>query len=177
MKIQTSKRRTAKGFTITELMVTTLLSTIVVLSMSSIMADNHKGYNHLNTVVYGDVAQDGFVARMMFDQICRKASIRQCVVGENVLKVFFYSDPALNLSGPDRYALFHLDVNDELKVYLGQWDHDTSTTSLPQSIETLASNVSSVSFGTVGLCVQMNLEIDNGSQSAMVVCSSVRHNP
>ncbi len=164
-------KRVRGGFTLTELMVTTVIVAIVILALGSVVADGVRGWQRMYDRVYADVVTDGFVARRVFDRIIRKASRQMYSVDDSGewLKVYYYSSGAATTL--DRYGLFYVS-GDELKVEHGI----RATPETPLQTETVCGNVSSCVFKGDGRSAQMILTLDDGSQSVTVVSSAVMHN-
>jgi len=168
-------KRVRGGFTLTELMVATVIVAIVVLALGSVVADGVRGWQRMYDRVYADVVTDGFVARRVFDRIIRKASWEMYLVGDSgeSLEVYYYSSGAATTL--DRYGLFYVSGG-ELKVEHGDWAPDSESPKTPTNTEIVCSNVSSCVFKGDGRSAQMILTLDDGSQSVTVVSSAVMHN-
>jgi Tfp pilus assembly protein PilW len=173
MKIQIQKRY---GITMVELMITMLISTIVVAGIGVAMVDSQRGFRQMYERAQGDVVTDAYVARAVFDRICRKASIQRCLpaIGElgSYAEVYYYNDA--NSTSPDRYAQFRV-ANGTLLADHGTYDIATKNKTLT-STETLATNVTAWQFAVQGSSVIMTLSLQKGSQTLTVTCSSIRHN-
>lgn len=168
-------KRARGGFTLTELMVATVIVAIVVLALGSVVADGVRGWQRMYDRVYADVVTDGFVARRAFDRIIRKASRHVYLVDDAGawLEVYYYSSGAATTL--DRYGLFYVSGG-ELKVEHGDWAPDSESPKTPTNTEIVCGNVSSCVFKGDGRSAQMILTLDDGSQSATVVSSAVMHN-
>jgi len=172
MKTKISNKR-AKAFTITEQMVVMLVSAIVILGMGAVLVDSQKGWNRTYDRAYGDVATDGYVAQKTFEAVVRKSSTKRESTGTGEITVYYYNDP-LTSTQLDRYARFYKD-GDKLMADYGQLDEQENPQN-PSQTDTLAQNVEDVSFSVSGVCLQMILSLDNGSDTLTVVSSAVRHN-
>jgi len=168
-------KRVRGGFTLTELMVTTVIVAIVVLALGSVVADGVRGWQRMHDRVYADVVTDGFVARRVFDRIIRKASWEMYLVGDSgeSLEVYYYSSGAATTL--DRYGRFYT-LNGVLLLDHGVWAKGTEILEPPLQTETVCGNVSSCVFKGDGRSAQMILTLDDGSQSVTVVSSAVMHN-
>ena len=171
------KKRQQKGFTLIELVIVIAIAAMMTLGVGIFLADGQRGWNRLFSRVYGDATVDGFAAHRVFDSICRKASSRKYVIGEDgdTLELYYW-DSGSSASTPENYAQFYLQ-DDELYVTHGNlesgtWQPDTSTSTTPILI---ASQVESVKFDTKGTSVQMFLTYADEA-TMPVVCSTVRHN-
>lgn len=159
------------GFTLTELAVSTVIAVFVISGVGILMVDSQKGWNKMYNRAYGDVVTSSYVARSTFDTIARKADWEQYDIAEDGswLEIYYYQDS--NSADVDRYAKFSYDGSSELEIEYGQLDpRETLSTS------TVCVNVTHCVFKTQGRSVQMILTLDDGSQSATVVSSSVMHN-
>ena len=166
------KKRTAKlkGFSLIELIVTTVIAVIVLLGIAVVLVDSHRSWIAMYNRTYSDVVTDGHIARRMFDAVVRKASREDILLDEagTWIEVHYYQDS--NSVELDRYARFYLS-GDELKVEYGNLDPGEEL-----STQTVCSNVSSCIFMATGTSVQMVLRLDNGSQAATVMSSAATHN-
>jgi Tfp pilus assembly protein PilW len=169
-------RRIRSGLTLVELMTTMLISTIVVAGIGVAMVDTQRGFHQMYDRVQGDVTTDAYLARAVFDRICRKASIQRCLpaIGElgSYAEVYYYNDA--NSPSPDRYAQFRV-ANGTLLVDYGTYVASTKNKTLVTT-ETLATNIRTWQFAVQGSSVIMTLSFQKGNQSLTMTCSSVRHN-
>jgi len=180
--------KTLFGFTLVELMVTILISTIVIAAIGVVMVDSIKSFPQMNERAQGSVVTDAYVAKAAFDRICRKASIKfsQPQIGSvaSSLEVYYYNDgnsPAL-----DRYATFSASGN-QLQVTYGQCSisFPTSGPTVTKigtvNTEILATTVDSsiqypLMFRTDGADIIMVLRLKKGNQAMTVTSAAVRHN-
>ena len=86
-------KRLRSGFTLTELVVTTLIALIVVLAMGTVIADGVRGWHRTYDRVYSDVRDDSFIARKTFDRIIRNAARHLYLAddAETWIEVYYYS--------------------------------------------------------------------------------------
>lgn len=164
-----------QAFTLTELMVTIILSTIVILGMGVILVDNQKGWSMMYDRTYSDVVTDAYIARDVFAKVVRKSSMKTSAIGSNgeFVQVYYYEDPAAAI--PDRYAKFYVSSGSLLVDY-GDLEPGTWNTLSVLSTMTLARNVESVKFDVTGTSIQMVLSLNNNKQAMTIACSAVRHN-
>ena len=164
-----------KGFTLTELMLTTLLCTIVILGIGVVLADSHRGWNRMYTRVHGDVVTDGYIAKKAFDAVVRKSTSKRCEldIDGQFVEVYYYQSIASK--EPDRYAIFFI-KGQELFVNYGELEAGTWNPTSTTSTVILAQNVQRGNFTFTGACVKMVLELDNGSEAITVTSSAIRHN-
>ncbi len=164
------KSKFRSGVTIIEVVIAAMASIIVRVGVGIAIVDGQRGWNRMYSRTYSDVVTDGYVARKMFDAAVRKSSREMYLIDDagQWVEVYYYSSPAV--SNVDRYARFSVSSGD-LNVEYGELDPRTTT-----SLQTVCSNVSSVSFSGTGTAIQMILNLDDGSQSATVTCSAVMHN-
>ena len=165
------------GLTLIELMVAMAIASIVVLGMGAVLADAQRGYNKMYDRINSEVVQDGYVAKAVFDKIVRKSSMKSYILRPLVPSVtlYYYSDA--NQVSLDRYATFEADIDsNDLTLTEGVYDESTGTIGEVLSTRDLAGTVADCWFSVPNVCVQMHLELDNGKESLMVTCSSIRHN-
>ena len=159
------------GFTIVELMIAVMLAAIVMFGIGAMVVDSQRGWHRMYNRIYSDVATDSYVARKTFDSAIRKASSERLLLDAagNWLEVYYYADA--NSAVIDRYARFSYDGIDQLDIEYGIVEPRETL-----SIRPVCENVSSCVFKASGRSVQMILTLDDGSQTATVVSSSVMHN-
>ena len=170
-----------KGVTLTELMMTLVLASIMILALGTVLVDNQKGWLKMFSRTFSDVVVDGYVTQNTFSTIVRKSSIAvheyELSVDETqivAVEVYYYSDTGT--TDIDRYAKFYISGT-TLSVDKGVID----TTVMPWVKETpvttvLARNVASGYFDINGSSVQLVLNLDNGTEDMKIICSAVRHN-
>lgn len=164
------------GLTLVELSVTMLVATVVVAGIGVTMVDSQRGFRQMYERTQGEVTTDAYVARAVFDRICRKASIQRCLPAIGALgsfaEVYYYNDA--NSPSPDRYTQFRV-ANGTLLADHGLYNMTTKNKTLV-STETLATNVTDWQFAMQGASVIMTLSLQKGSQPLTVTCASLRHN-
>ncbi|MHC4746165.1 MAG: hypothetical protein ACYS18_02465 [Planctomycetota bacterium] len=170
MKLR-NERTIRSGFTITELVIAIVMVVIVMSGIGILMVDSQTGFNKMYNRAYGDVVTSSYVARRTFDSVTRKAGREQYDIADDGswLEVYYYADG--NSLDVDRYAKFSYDGSSQLDIEYGHLDPRQTL-----SASTICGNVTNCIFKTQGRSVQMILTLDDGSQSATVVSSSVMHN-
>jgi len=161
---------TSGGFTIVELVITTVVMIIVGSAIGVVIIDSQRGWNLMYNCVNSNVVTDGYVARKKFDSIIRKAC------GENItlddtgswMEVYYYASDSS--TAPDRFACFY-EADGYLHVAHGKLD-----TKVTLDVETICGNVSDCKFIRVGRSAQMILKLDNGTHKNTVISSAVTHN-
>ena len=159
------------AFTIVELMITVVLAAIIMFGIGVMVVDSQRGWHRMYNRIYSDVATDSYVARKTFDSVIRKASSEKLLLDAagNWLEVYYYADA--NSAVVDRYARFSYDGIDQLDIEYGIVEPRQTL-----SIRPVCENVSSCVFKASGCSAQMILTLDDGSQTATIVSSSVMHN-
>ncbi len=165
-----NKSKFRSGITIIEVVIAAMASVIVMVGVGIAIVDGQRGWNRMYSRTYADVVTDGYVARKMFDTAVRKSSREMYLLDDagQWVEVYYYSSSAA--SKVDRYARFSVSSGD-LNVEYGELDPRVTS-----SVQTVCSNVSSVSFSGGGTAIQMILNLDDGMQSTTVTCSAVMHN-
>ncbi len=169
------KKRINRGaFTLIELMAATVIAIIVVSGIGFILVDSQRGWNRMYDRIYSDVVTDSYVARKRFDGVVRQASGEKFFIDEygSWVEVYYYANA--NSTDLDRYGRFFYQGDGCL--FLENGTVDAASVKATSSVETVCCNVTSCVFAASGRSVQMILTLDNGSQSATVVTSSVMHN-
>ena len=160
-----------KGITIIELMAAVVVSLIIILGLGIVLADSHRGWNTMYDRMYSGVVVEGAIARKAFERVARKAKrglfSLDDVDGEWV-ELYYYSD--VNTVNVDRYARFYK-LGEELKLEYGIIEPRAEL-----GTENLCSNVSDCVFTVTGGTAQMQLILDNGSQTSTVTSSAFIHN-
>jgi len=180
-EIMANRLKRYKGVTLTELMMTLILASIMILALGTVLVDNQKGWLKMFSRTFSDVVVDGYVTQNTFFTIVRKSSIAvyeyELSVDETqivAVEVYYYSDTGT--TDIDRYAKFYISGS-TLSVDEGVID----TTVLPWVKEApvttvLARNVASGYFDVNSSSIQLVLNLDNGREDMKVICSAVRHN-
>lgn len=171
MKQQTLKSRS--GVTLIELAVVMVIAPIVVLSMGILLVDSQRGWNQMYNRLTSGVVNDAYVANRAFEAVVRKSSINREQLGDGEIILYYYNDP-MSSTWLDRYARFYT-AGTKLLIDYGQLDSNWNPGGRIQTI-TLAHNVKAANFYVVGVCVQMVLSFDNGSESLIVATTAMRHN-
>jgi len=177
------KSRTIKhGFTLIELMVTILIASVSMLAIGMVIADSHRGYRRMFTRIHGGVVDDAYVARLLFDKICRSSSGSYEKYDEAVpseVQVYLYSNNISPGADPDQYARFYLSGTD-LMLERGSATYDEAnkemTSGAASGLAVVVGNVMELKFDIEGSSVQMVLTLDDGEHGLTVTCTSIRHN-
>ena len=159
-----------RGFTLVELMITTVIMIVVGLAIGVVIVDGQTGWNTMYDRMNSDVVTDGYVARKKFDAVMRSASRGQSLVaGDGAwIEVYSYASPSSTVV--DRYSRFYVSDGD-LNLEYGQVDPRVTL-----SVDTVCGNVSACAFKQAGTSTQMTLTLDNGTQTNTIVSSAVTHN-
>jgi len=144
------------------------------------MSDSQRGWQMMYNRIYSDVVSDSYAARRAFDAVIRKASGETYLLDEEGtwIEVYYYADA--NSTTADRYARFNFadgGVGDNGEAE-GQLSIEYGIVEPRQTlaVQSICGNVSNCVFMGAGRSAQMILMLDNGSQTATVVTSSVMHN-
>lgn len=159
-----------KGFTLVELMITTVIMLIVGLAIGVVIVDGQTGWNTMYDRLNSDVVTDGYVARKKFDNVMRNASRQQTLLAADGswIEVYYYASPTSTIV--DRYARFYVSDGD-LNFEYGQLDPRSTL-----GVETICENVTVCTFEQAGTSVQMILTLSNETQTNTIVSSAVTHN-
>jgi len=162
--------RARKGFTIVELMITTVIMISVGLAIGVVIVDGQTGWNAMYDRMNSDVVTDGYVARKKFDVVMRSANMGQSLVDADGawIEVYSYASPSSTVV--DRYSRFYVSDGD-LNLEYGQVDPRVTL-----SVDTVCGNVSDCTFQQVGTSTQMTLTLDNRTHTNTIVSSAVTHN-
>lgn len=164
-----------RGFTLTELTVTSVIAVIIILAVGIALAGTMRGWQTTYDRVHSSVTRDSYAAKRAFDAVIRKSCRQNFLLGEGGewLEVYYYA----SYSSPfaDRYARFFVD-NGVLKLEEGIRDTAGNKQSVISTV-TVCSDVHSCVFKSYGRSIQMMLSLDSGTQRATVVSSAVLHNP
>ena len=159
-----------RGFTLIELMITTVIMVIVGLAIGVVIVDGQTGWNTMYDRLNSDVITDGYAARKKFDAVMRRASRGQSLVAADGswIEVYSYASPFSKVV--DRYSRFYVSDGD-LNLEYGQVEPRATL-----RVETVCGNVIACTFQQVGTSTQMTLTLDNGTQTNTIVSSAVTHN-
>jgi prepilin-type N-terminal cleavage/methylation domain-containing protein len=159
-----------RGFTLVELMITTVVMLIVGLAIGVVIVNGQTGWNFMYERIYSDVVTDGYAARKQFDAVMRKASREKVLLDDAGawVEVYYYSTASSAVV--DRYARFYV-ADGDLNLEHGQLDPRVTL-----GVETVCGNVKSCTFKQAGQSVQMILTLDNGTQTNTIVSSAITYN-
>jgi prepilin-type N-terminal cleavage/methylation domain-containing protein len=161
---------TRKGFTLVELMITTVIMLIVGLAIGVVIVDGQTGWNTMYDRLNSDVVTEGYVARKKFDNVMRSASRQQTLLAADGswIEVYYYASPFSAVV--DRYARFYVSDGD-LNLEYGQIDPRSTL-----GVETVCENVTACTFEQAGTSIQMILTLGSETQTNTIVSSAVTHN-
>lgn len=159
-----------RGFTIVELMITTVIMVIVGLAIGVVIADGQTGWNVMYDRINSDVSMDGYAARKKFDAVMRRASGERFLLTGDGSWIEAYSYANSASTEVDRYWRFYVADGDLIA------EHGQVEPRQTLSVETVCQNVVACTFGQIGKAVQMTLILDNGTQTNTIVSSAVAHN-
>ena len=166
-------RKFRSGVTLVELAMVSVISVIVILAVTTLMADSQKGYNSVYNKTNSNLANDDFVVRKMFSSVIRQCSnetgATTVAVDGSWVQAQYYSSPSAE--SLDRYAKFYLQ-DGELLLEKG-----VITPASTQSLQTVCQSVSSVVFKKNGNSVFMFLELNDGTNSRGINTSAILYNP
>jgi len=163
-------KRTRGGMTLVEMTVAMTVSSIMFLAVMNVLAANHKDFNRTYERVNGNLANDAYTARLLFDRIMRKASADYTnpTEGGTSIEVRYYSAPGV--LAVDRFAQFAYDAGAQT-LNLTQGNIGTSP-----AAQTIARNVTSCTFTRSGACIHMALVLNNGKTDQTIAVTATRHN-
>ena len=164
------RSRAPRGFTLIELMITTVIFLIVGLAIGVVIVDGQSGYSRMYDRMNSDVVTEGFAARKKFDAVMRSASRGQSLVAPDGSWVEVYSYASPSSKTVDRYSRFYVSDGD-LNLEYGQVEPRSTL-----RVETVCENVLTCTFQQAGTSARMTLTLDNGSQTNTIVSSAVTHN-
>jgi prepilin-type N-terminal cleavage/methylation domain-containing protein len=159
-----------QGFTLVELMITTVIMLIVGLAIGVVIVDGQSGWSFMYDRINSDVVTDGYVARKKFDAVIRDASREKVLLDSagSWVEVYYYATPSSTIV--DRYARFYV-ADGDLNFEYGQLQPRATL-----GVETVCENVTSCTFKQAGQSIQMILTLDNGKQTNTIVTSAVTNN-
>jgi prepilin-type N-terminal cleavage/methylation domain-containing protein len=171
------KLQAREGFSLIELMVAMTAASVMILGIGVFMGNGQKNWNRLFTRVHGNATVDGYAVHGAFDAICRKSSLRKCVIDEDGERLeLYYWDKGSASPIPENYAQFYRSGEslyvEHGKLQTGTWQPDLS--SAAPSIK-LTGQVDTVQFDAQGTAIRMVLTYTD-EQMPPLICSTVRHN-
>jgi prepilin-type N-terminal cleavage/methylation domain-containing protein len=164
------------GFTITELILAIMVSSILVVAVGVVMVDTQKGWMDSYAKVHGGAASDAMMAKAAFDKVVRKASRSVYHFdGLDDITVYYY-DHWLTSTEPDRYARFYrsTDNPDEMYIQHGIFEEGVKKDMTAEVV--LASNVTDLEFKPINGGIEMKLALDDGREATTVVSTAILHN-
>ncbi|MCE5185502.1 MAG: type II secretion system GspH family protein [Planctomycetaceae bacterium] len=163
----------ANGFTLMELVVTILISSVMVAAVAMIMVDSHRGWLDSYAKIYGGAADDAAMSGAAFERILRKASHSRYVLnGTDDITVYYYSDWQTS-EALDAFGRFYRSQDDPQELYL-----ETGTLD-PQQVDStvkLAAHVTDLQFRPFDGGVEMVLLLDDGREQTTLVTAAILHN-
>lgn len=176
-----NKTKIRRGVTLVELMITTVIASIAVLSIGVLIVDGQRGWNTMYRRINADVVSDGYAARRMFDSTIRKASADKLLLDTagNWIEVYYYADA--NSTVTDRYARFYYTSGGDrsdgtLNLEYGDWNSTGTEPRQASTTQRICSNVTYCVFKAAGRSAQMICNLDNGEQSTTIASSAVMQN-
>jgi prepilin-type N-terminal cleavage/methylation domain-containing protein len=172
MWIPTNKAKAIKnnsGFTLIELMVTLLISTIIVAAIGVMVADSSGWFSDSYSRINSDPAIQSLLTRKTFERVMRQASSNGFWVSPDstAVEINYYSSPT---SPIDSYAQFFVSGTDLIL------ERGTLVPKTPISTETVCQNLSTCTFKAAGSAVQMILILDDGKNKQESMTSAILHN-
>jgi hypothetical protein len=158
-----------RGFSLSELMVTVLVTMILILGAAFIVTDSQRMWGRIYSRANSNVVQEGFIARKTFERLVRKASGEGFLVDPAGfwLEVYYYaSDSSTTL---DRYARLYESAG-ELVVEEGILEPRETL-----NVRTVSRCVQRCVFKGDGRSAQMLLTLSNGEQTIGVPVSAFMH--
>jgi len=127
--------RNPRGFTLVELMITTVIMIVVGLAIGVVIVDGQSSWNTMYDSMNSDVVTDGYVARKKFDVVMRNASREKILLGDagGWIEVYYYASYYSTVL--DRYARFYA-ADGDLNLERGQLDPRATL-----NVETVCGNV------------------------------------
>jgi prepilin-type N-terminal cleavage/methylation domain-containing protein len=161
--------RKNSAFTLIELMVTLLISTIIVSAVGIMVADSSGWFSDSYAKIHSQPAVESLLARKTFERIIRQSSDMGLQVSPDgsSAEINYFSSPAAPL---DSYVQFYI-IGSDLILEKGSISPRTTT-----STKTICQNVSQCTFKIAGSAVQMILILDDGKYKQGSVTSAIPHN-
>lgn len=171
-----NKDRKKQGLTLTELAVTMLITSIIVLVIGAVMLDSHRGWLDSYRKIHGGAANDAAMAQVAFEKIVRKASRSKYLVdGSDDLTVYYYEDWQ-NSDYLDRYARFYRSTDNDSEFYLEHGSIDADGDAQVQSTVQLCSTVVDAEFKPTSGGIEMKLALNDGRETTTLLTTAILHN-
>lgn len=158
------------GFTIIEMVMAVMLTSVMMAGIGLVIVDQQKAWGSLRDRVFNRMAEDGYVAGVTFETICRKSSQKSLTLGTGGVscKFSYYND--LAAENPDRTANFYIQSG---KFYV---EHRTTSGILISKLA-IADKAQSVQFAQSGNAVNMKLILNDGTRTMQFFNFAVRNAP
>lgn len=159
-----------RGLTLVETAIAGVVFVIVMVGVSSVLADSQRLWNTMYNRTYSNVVIHGHLTKKMFDASMRKASEKTLQIDSDGrwIEAQYYSDDTA--AQPDRYVRFTY-VGGALFAEHGQVEPREQL-----SFHTLCDNVTRCVFKQSGRSVHMLLTINDGAQTQTIGTSAELHN-
>ena len=168
--------RKRQGLTLTELAVTILISSFIVMAVGMVMLDSHRGWLDSYAKIHGGAANDAAMVQVAFDKIVRKASGSKYLMGGlDDLTVYYYED-WLNSTYLDRYARFYRSTDNASEFYVEHGTIKADGTAQKLSDVQLCTTVTDAEFGPTSGGIEMKLVLDDGRETTTVLTTAILHN-
>lgn len=162
-----------QGFTLVELVVTIIISSILVSAIAVVMMDTQRSWSNSYSKVFGGAVNDAAVAKTAFDHIVRKAShLTHQLNSTDDLTVYYYADWE-NSTELDRSARIYRSALNPSEMYI---EHTRINDNYLTSKVLLSENVADLEFLPIHDGYTMKLALDDGHEQIMVVSTAILHN-
>lgn len=169
------KKQNRRGLTLMELVVTIVITAIVVMAVSVLFVDSHRGWLDSYAKIHGGAASDAAMSQVAFDRIVRKSSrTKYQMNGLEELTVYYYED-WLSSDALDCYARFYRSTDNPSELYVEHGKVDDDNTSVLSTVK-LASTVSDLEFKPTSGGIEMKLALDDGRETTTLVTTAILHN-
>ena len=168
--------RKRQGLTLTELAVTILITSIVVMAIGVVMLDSHRGWLDSYAKIHGGAAGDAAMVQVAFDIIVRKASHSKYLMSSlDDLMVYYYEDWQ-NSTFLDRYARFYRSTDNTSEFYVEHGTLQEDGTAQKLSAVQLCSTVTDAEFRPTSGGIEMKLALNDGRETTTVLTTAILHN-
>lgn len=168
--------RKPQGVTLTELVVTLVITAIITMTVGIVMLDSHRGWLDSWRKMHGGAADDAAMAQAAFEKIVRKASRSKYLINGRADLTVYYYDDWQNSVDLDRYARFYRPDDDPAAFYVEHGTFDGTEAVAKLSQVQLCSTVVDAEFKPVSGGIEMKLALDDGRESTLVLATGILHN-
>ncbi len=161
------KFRIRSGITMIEMVTAMLLFIVMAATVGFVASDNLNAWGSLHSKVFNKMIEDGHLAGIAFETICRKSSRQICDIEQldTSCTLYYYNNP--DDESPDNYTKFYIKNG---TLYLERGSSNDISSDIP-----LADNISDIQFSQNGDAMKMKMTLSDGVNTMLFIHSATRY--